>query len=287
MNKISQEKLTEYRAKTFRLSPSRKLKSLQDAVDFVKLRGFVFFWPIKGINFPSLWTAVAGNRPVADAHDDPGHISWTWKDESLGKKIWYYGKIIRKKSTMIDLRMAPYFYALSNNYGKPAEDILIQYQEGKITREEKAVFDLIHAQGPLDTIAIRRGTHLTSKESNSRFERAMTKLQADFKILPVGISDSGGWRYAFIYDLVNRYYPDIPRKARYIHEKTAQETLVTTYFSSIGAVEIREVIKFFQWEKTQVIRTVNRLAKEGKLIKDVIHPAQTGEWIAIPEILNS
>ncbi len=66
---------------------------------------------------PSLWTAVAGDRPVADKHDDPGHITWGWKYKALGKKIWYYAKTLRKKATMISLEIAPYFYALSENYG--------------------------------------------------------------------------------------------------------------------------------------------------------------------------
>ena len=70
----------------FRLSSNRRLLSLIDAATFVNERGFIFFWPIKGITFPSLWIAVAGDRKVADAHDDPGHITWGWKDDALGKK---------------------------------------------------------------------------------------------------------------------------------------------------------------------------------------------------------
>ena len=43
---------------------------------------------IKGIAFPSLWTAVAGDRPFADEHDDPGHVTWGWKDTAPGQRIW-------------------------------------------------------------------------------------------------------------------------------------------------------------------------------------------------------
>ena len=191
MNTISPNTIQEYRNKTYFLNPGQQLKDIQNAVDFVKERGFVHFWPIKGVELPSLWTAVAGFRPVADAHDDPGHITWGWKDDSLGKRIWYYGKILRKKATMIDLEITPYFYALSKNYGDPVGDVHIQYYEGQLTLEAKSIFDAILHKGPLDTIAIRRATNLTSKSSNSRFDRAIISLQADFKILPVGISDLG------------------------------------------------------------------------------------------------
>ena len=137
---------------------------------------------------------MAGDRRVADAHDDPGHVTWGWKDNALGKRIWYYGKILRKKATMIDLDVAPYFYALSENYGDPEEDVLIQYHEGHLTQEAKIIFESLLDNGPLDTISIRRLTRMTSKESNSRFDRAISLLQSDFKILPVGISDAGAWR---------------------------------------------------------------------------------------------
>ncbi len=287
MKYISLAKLKNYRNNSYRLNPGQKLSTIQNAVEFVNERGFVFFWPITGIEYPSLWTAVAGDRPVADAHDDPGHVTWGWKDDSLGKKLWYYGKIIRKKATMIDLSITPYFYALSENYGNPSEDVLIQYQEGHLTREAKAIFDFIDENGPMDTIAIRRGTHMITKESNSRFERALTSLQSDFKIIPVGISDSGGWRYAFIYDLVHRHYPDLPISARNITENSARDTLITLYFNSNGAVELRDVIKFFQWKRGNIIHSINRLDSAGKLVQNVTHPKQTGDWIALPEILES
>jgi hypothetical protein len=194
MPKLSPDRLRAYQAETFRLAAGKRLASLEDAVQFVEERGFVYFWPIKGVTLPSLWAAVAGERPVADAHDDPGHVTWGWKDASLGKGVWYYAKILRKKATMIDLAVAPYFYALSENYGDPEQDVLIAYHEGRLTLEAKAIFDALLEHGPLDTIALRKSAHFTSADSNARFERAMAVLQADFKILPVGVSDAGAWR---------------------------------------------------------------------------------------------
>ena len=52
---------------------------------------------------PSLWVAVAGDRPVPDEHDDPGHVTWGWKDGLLGKRRWYYGRVLRKRNTFISL----------------------------------------------------------------------------------------------------------------------------------------------------------------------------------------
>lgn len=279
---ITQKTLQDYRNETFRLISNRKLHTIDDAAAFVKERGFIYFWPIKGISLPSLWAAVAGDRRVADAHDDPGHVTWGWKDDALGKRIWYYGKILRKKATMIDLDVAPYFYALSENYGDPEEDVLIQYHEGHLTLEAKAIFEAILDNGPLDTVAIRRKTRMTSKDSNSRFDRALSLLQSDFKILPVGISDAGAWRYAFIFDLTHRHLPELLEKARYIKEGEARQQLTGLYFRSVGAAQLRDVMKLFSWKKKDAEKVLQSLVEDRILKKDVEIESKTGSWFALP-----
>src|SRR5687767_9700730 len=136
-----------YRQTTFRLKPGLKLKHPDDAVRFVDERGFVYFWPNKGVDMPSLWAGVAGNRPVADAHDDPGHVTWGWKDKLLPARRWYYGKLLRGRATMVALDTLPYFYALSENYGD-VDDYLLQYDEGRLSQEAKGIIEVLLAQGP-------------------------------------------------------------------------------------------------------------------------------------------
>ena len=96
MSTLTIEQIQEYRAETDRLH--RRLVSSEDAVAFVNERGYVYFWPVKDVALPSLWVAVAGERPVADEHDDPGHVTWGWKDQLLDQRIWYYAKVLRKRA---------------------------------------------------------------------------------------------------------------------------------------------------------------------------------------------
>jgi len=125
--------------RTFHLPPAKPLSSQSQALRFVNERGFVYFWPIKGMLLPTLWAATAGDRPVPNEHDDPGMVTWGWKDDALGKHIWYYGKILRRKATFISLEVAPYFYALSENFGSPEEDYLLAYEEGRLTQAAKQI----------------------------------------------------------------------------------------------------------------------------------------------------
>lgn len=285
MPAISPRLLQAHRSRTFCLPPASRIASPSRALEFVNARGFVYFWPIKGVLLPSLWTAVAGDRPVADAHDDPGHITWRWKDEALDKRVWYYAKILRRKATLISLELAPYFYALSENYGSPEEDHLLAYEQGRLTLAAKNIYEAILSEGPLDTLSLRRAARLASKLAESEFSRALELLQADFKILPVGVAPVGAWKYAFIYEVVARHYPDLPERAREISEGQARQKLAAQYFRSVGAAQSRDVGRLFGWPSELVARTLRVLAQSGEVVENVAWEGQRGVWLALPALL--
>lgn len=281
------EAVQAYRLRTFRLSPGQQVHTMSEAAAFVNDCGFVYFWPITGVLLPSLWVAVAGDRPVADQHDDPGHITWQWKDEALGGEIWYYAKILRRRATMIAFEVVPYFYALSENYGAPESDYLTQYEQGRLTQEAKQVYEALLEEGPLDTIALRRAARLSSAQAEARFERALADLQADFKIVPIGVRDVGAWHYAFAYDLVPRRYPDIPEQARWIGELDARRYLVERYARLIGALQPAQVLKLFGWKTSLVEQTLSSLVAMGRLLFPGQIEGQAGEWYLHPALLDA
>ena len=281
---VNLQALATHRRETFNLPPLKPLSSPEEALEFVNQRGFLFFWPISGVELPSLWTAVAGDRPVADAHDDPGHITWGWKDGSLEKKIWYYAKILRRKATFISLSIAPFFYALSENYGSPEEDHIIAYEEGHLTLAAKQVYDALLEKGSLNTIDLRKEARLINAKE-SIFNRALEDLQMDFKILPVGVTDAGAWRYSFRYDLTSRQYPDLPNQARTIGEADARQKLAELHIRSVGATQARDLGRLFGWPPELVRRTVEKLIQAGILV-EADHPQKPGTWLVLPELAS-
>ena len=282
---LNLDRLKAQRARTFRLLPAARLSNPAQAVDFVNERGFIYFWPIKGILLPTLWATTAGDRPVPNDHDDPGQITWRWKDDSLGKKIWYYGKILRRKATFISLEIAPYFYALSENYGSPEEDYLLAYEEGRLTQAAKQVYETLLDKGSLDTISLRKEARLLNAKE-SVFNRALEDLQKDFKIMPVGIAEAGAWKYAFRYEITARHMPELPERARLIGEAEARRKLVELYFASVGTAQVRDVTRLFGWPPELVKRTIARLVQAGFVTDDVSHPQTAGEWLALPELVD-
>jgi hypothetical protein len=281
---ISLKTIQQYRAQTHRTLPGQRVKTREEAIAYVNERGFIYFWPIQEIALPSLWTAVAGDRPVADAHDDPGHVTWGWKDSLLGERQWYYAKVLRKRATIIALDVLPNFYALSENYGSPEDDYLTLYEQGRMTLEARAVYETLLKEGRLDTIALRKATRMTSRDSDARFNKAITDLQVDFKILPVGISQAGRWNYAFYYDIVIRHFPDLLDKTRFIGERQARRSLAGLYLRSAGAAQVRDLTRLFGWPSTEAARALEDLAMAGVLRQGLEVEGQKGEWAVLKEL---
>ena len=283
---INSGKLRQYRDKTFCYLPKNRLRNKQDAINFVNCRGAVFFWPIKGIDLPSLWGGVAGDRHVPNNHDDPAHITWGWKDDLLGKKVWFYAKILRQKSTIISLDLIPNYYALSPNYGDPEEDYMISYEEGVLSSEEKLVYEALLDNGALDTLSLRKAANLSSTENTSRFNRALLLLQRDLRILPVGIAESGAWHYAFIFDAVHRHFPDIKDQAHGISEAEARQKILKSYFLSVGAGTRSDIKKLFQWADVSIDRTLKILNEEGFILGGTRIADKPGDWFTIKELID-
>ncbi len=265
MPNLSSKKLENYRAQTFRLRARHRLQSVDDALQFVNERGFVFLWPIKNIVLPNLWNAVAGDRAVAEAHDDPGHITWRWKDEMLNKRKWYYAKLLRNKATVISLDTSKYFYALKANFGDPEQDYLQLYEDGLLSQAGKSIFETLLREGPLDTVKLKRLTHMASRSGTSAFNRGLTELQKDFKILPMGVAEAGAWRYSFVFDAVHRYYPKLPQQARAITRDEARQELTRTYINSVGAATAGDVKKLFGWKLREAQAALQQLKETGEV----------------------
>jgi hypothetical protein len=250
----------------YRRTPARRLHTVEEARGFVDEVGFCHFWPIKGIETPNLFHAIAGRvRPVPMEHGDPDISKcWGWKDDSLDKKWWYYGKLLRRRATLVSLEMLPYFYALSENYGS-LDDYLQEYEDGLMTAEAKAVYEAILEHGPLDTVRLRREARMSAESAKSRFDRALVELQVGLKVVPTGVTEAGAWNYAFTYELFQRWFLEIPGQARSIKRGEARRVVVQRYLDNVVAADrkmIAKVFHVFHWTKRELDRTIAALLEE-------------------------
>jgi hypothetical protein len=220
---------------------------------------------------PNLFHAIAGRvRSVPMEHDDADiGKCWGWKDDSLDKKWWYYGKLLRRRATLVSLDLLPHFYALSENLGD-LYDFAQEYEDGKLTAEAKAIYEAILENGPLDTVRLRREARMSAESAKSRFDRALVELQVGLKVLPIGVAHTGAWNYAFTYELFQRWFPEVPKQARAIKRSEARRVLVQRYIDNVVATDRKMIAKVFhvlKWTSRELERTIVALREEGAIQK--------------------
>jgi hypothetical protein len=279
---ISRRALEAARAERYRQRHDLRVRSKDDALDFLNDVGLCLLFSAKDIELPSLWGALCGeDRPLPRHHDDRElGLAWRWKDELPVEGKVLYGKFLRRKPVFISLDLAPYFYALSPNYGDPAEDYMQDYLDGRLTVEAKQVYEVLLQDGALPTSRLRRDAGLGGKANASRFDRALAELQMDFRITKVAISDANRWGYCYVYDLLPRHFAETVEAARAISGGQAREVILLRYLKSVVASTTREIRKLFGWRSRDVDLLVERLASEDRLQRGVHIEGLEGEFLA-------
>ena len=247
-------------------TPASRVRSPGEARRFVRRTGFCLFWPTRRIEAPSLLHAIAGRAiPMGAGYKHPAFgRSWTWKDEALDKRWWYYGRLLRGRSTLVDLDLLPAFYALSENYGDP-EEYLLQYRDGRLSADAKSVYEALLQQGPLDTVRLRKEARLAGETAKARFQRALVELQQGLKVLPVGVAEAGAWDYAFVYDLVGRWLPTLDEQARLVSTSAARRRILLQHLVNVVAATPEETRRVLGWPSATLAKTTTELTQSGDL----------------------
>ena len=159
------------------------------------------------------------------------------------------------------------WYHVPENFGD-IYDFFQEYEDGKLTSEAKAIYEAILEKGPLDTVRLRREARMSAESAKSRFDRALVELQVGLKVLPIGVAEAGAWNCAFTYELLARWFPEIPEQAREIGRGEARRALVQRYLDNVVAADQAMVAKVFhvlRWTPTELNRTVAKLLEEGMI----------------------
>jgi hypothetical protein len=271
MKTLTKQALSAEREIRYRRRMKLRITSPEQAVKFVNAVGFCFLFPIQNVELPSLWDAIAG-RVVKTYPDHSGYEierTWGWKDQALDRKWWYYGKLLRHKATLVGLNFLPNFYALSENFGDYEHDYLEEYKTGQFTSEARQVYEALLKHGALDAIRLRREAHLSSDANKGRFDKALTDLQTGLKVLPVGIAPVGAWRYAFIYEVLPRWYPEIPAQAQKIGRAEARCSILDQYLRNVIFTSLPAAARVFGWSIAEAQQAADMLSAAGRIRLEV------------------
>jgi len=278
---VTREVLLAARTERYRLRPELRVTTEDEALAFLNDVGLCLLFSDRTIELPTLWGAICGGeRTVPEHHDDYElGLAWNWKDSlPIARKV-LYGKFLRKKPVFIALDLAPYFYALSPNYGDPAVDYLEDYRDGRLPVESKQVYETLQQQGALPTSRLRLEAGLGGKGNATRFDRALADLQMDLRIVKVAISDANRWGYCYVYDLLPRHFPHLVEAAREISGGQARETILLRYLRTVVAATQQQVVQLFGWQPGDVTRLAERLAAEDRIRAGVHIEGLKGEYL--------
>ncbi|MFN2183171.1 MAG: hypothetical protein ACK2UU_04240 [Anaerolineae bacterium] len=277
----SRESLEAARVERYRQRPDLRVRSKEEALEFLNDVGLSLLFSAQDIELPSLWGALCGgDRPVPSHHNDHElGLAWRWKDELPVSGQVLYGKFLRRKPVFVSLDLAPHFYALSPNYGDPAEDYMQDYLDGRLSVEAKQVYEVLLEEGALPTSRLRRDAGLGGKANAGRFDRALAELQMDFRITKVAISDANRWGYCYVYDLLPRHFAETVAASRAITGGQARETILLRYLRTVIAATIGEVRKLFGWHARDLDLLVERLVGESRLHRGIEIEGLEGEFL--------
>ncbi len=285
---LTPQQVENWRDDRYRRRPHLRLRSSQQALEFVNQVGFCLLFPARTVEIPTLWEAICGeSRPLPAGHEDAelGH-AWNWKDELPSRGLVYYGKLVQKKPTLISLDLLPHFYALSENYGD-IEDYLLEYQDGKLSEEARRVYEALLKHGALPTSHLRRHAGLPGKANALRFDRAIRELQLGLKIVKTGISDANAWGYCYVYDVLLRHWPDLASRAGTIPGHEALRVLLLTYLRNVGVTTLADVARLMGWDLPRLTSLCAQWAARGELLSGMQVEGRPGDYLAYPAITGA
>lgn len=181
---------------------------MREAATFVDRSGIALVFPAERLPLPSLWEAVAGDRPVEWAveredgkKDFPPEMAkvWSWKDELAAEKLACAGKHVRGRAALVSLDVLPALYSLT---GMPAHEAGFRVLD--LPSLEREVAEAVLVLGPSSAPEIRRAI---GYEDTGRVSRALDRLQGKLVLTKAGtVQQEHGWP-ATTYDVVARRYP--------------------------------------------------------------------------------
>jgi len=260
-DRLTLDTLERLRARNFRQVRGRRVRTEAQALAFINEVGFVTLIGLAGANLPSL--QMADDR---DDWDDYAQRTlkakwwWAWKQTLPGRKACYYAKVLRGRGTFISWRYLPYFYAAYAT----GRDVATDYRMGLVPRADKRVMDLLAERGPMDTHSLRLAYAPPSKENTRQLERALGRLQAQFRICCAGGSLEGWTLHRWA--VAERWAPRRALvRAASLEREQAMGEIVLRYLRTAVAATPADIAWLFRWDRESVARVTGALLASGRL----------------------
>ena len=195
-----------------------KVRTPEDMVRFVDAVGCCTKSALpKYPDFPSQ-SAVLGEIDAATT--DP----WFWKDDLHIEKRLYYTRVFGGQPGFISIAMLPAFIAAN---GGVADELIYN---GILSVEAQQIYHIIEQYGP---IPIRNLKRLLTPDAKRAADRVLHDLDRQFIITKTGITGRTRGTYGYIWDLTERWMPDMLAAADKLGRAAAMD-MIREHLAAFG-----------------------------------------------------
>ncbi len=255
------ERLERHRDFYFRRTRTRRIKSEEQALNFIGEVGFCTAFTA-GLNLPCLREAIAGERepplPHHIQHDFAIGMTWRLKDVLSAKAAVYYGKAIAGRPAFIAPQMLPAFLRLRIEPTSYAT----AFRRGALSLCAKLVMDALRRRRAAATWELKLASGYSRPQRRAQFERAMKELQEKFLILKV---EERYEPFTYVWSTMEQRWPQALAQARRMRRGAAARQLVQRYFLIAGYGHPRTIARTLAIDHTLVVRAAAGLVREGLL----------------------
>ncbi|MBX2992192.1 MAG: hypothetical protein KF749_13640 [Bacteroidetes bacterium] len=265
----SLEDIERWREKTYRRAPKSQIMNQRQALAFIKRVGFCLATKTEGLELPNLWDAITDTPELRhngrNSHSKRNYyLSYAWEIQSIlpNHNSIFYGKIFKRRPSMVSRQYLPYFYALSGRSGE-RDEYKTEHASGKLSILAKRIMDiLMKKKSPLTSKELRvmlTGMRGTSAEG---LDRALDELQRKMFISRiVGNSSQFGAEWSPIV----KSFPAEVRKSRRISAEEARSVLVEKYFQNQLISSVEAIHAVFGWPRQLIYHAIGQLVHKGMI----------------------
>jgi hypothetical protein len=263
---LKKRQLHDYRRRVWRTAGGSRLQTMRQTADFLDEVGMCLLFACRDIPLPKIYDCAA---------DDADW--WAWKDLLQQRKRAYNGRLVRRKATLVSMKLLPAFFAVYLTGGGHAmyEE---EYYWGKLGQLANKIAERLDHEGPMPVDALRSSVVPPGKQQTRRFHSALFELQSKFKIVSVGLADRG-WGVRIL-DLFMNWIPStVERQAEKMSRTEAIRRISAAFVNAAGAVPERVLPRTFGWSPAETSLAVDHLLSTGSIRRTRIR-GEPGTWLA-------
>jgi hypothetical protein len=268
------------RARAFRHARGLRVRSARTATEFVNRVGVCSTFYRFPDGLACLWEAVAGRErprwPRHSHHDAGIGLTWELKDTLPAKRRCYYGKLVKRRPVLVALDLLPAFYALVRGRQR-ARDFGAEYRAGRMSATAKRLMDSFFRERPQYTRGLRADTFMLEPGKTREFERAMAELQQGLWI--VKTEERYEPSFSYRWDLLERWLPEQVAEGRGLGRAAALDRVVARYLGGAIYSTPARIARLFDFGPAETALAVARLARAGRVSKDVEVDGWPGTWV--------